>query len=41
MLKDPAMIVRGQAEGITEAHFYLPAHRQLFREIRSRHAAGE
>jgi replicative DNA helicase len=40
MLKDAAMIVRAQSEGIGEAHFHIPAHRQLFREIRTRHAAG-
>lgn len=41
MLKDPAMIVRAQAEGMTSAHFHVPSHRQLFREITSRHAAGK
>jgi replicative DNA helicase len=41
MLKDATMIVRAQAEGIGESHFHIPAHRQLFREIRARHSAGQ
>jgi len=41
MMKEPTMIVRAIAEGMTSAHFHIPAHRQLFREITKRHAAGQ
>jgi replicative DNA helicase len=41
LLREPRMLARARAEGVTEEHFGVPAHAKFFRHVTDRAAAGK